>query len=330
MRILHFTDRLSAGGVTTVIQDLVKLQQAEHQVKIGVISPGEWQGRSSSPPVSGTRLLVELFQADVVHCHHRRASLVARLLRRKGVVDHVHNFFTGSPVLTYRGDVVVSVAEQIAVHTRREYPHIAGRQRTIVNGTFDSGFLYEREVSDCANSLRLVGAGRLDEQKDPLQFVRFVHRVKNSGLAVKATWFGDGALREEFEELVVALGIEDECVLRGWLERTEMLDEMKKADAILMTSKWEGLPMVGVEALSVGTPVLTTEIGHFSKILSASCPSWVLGSDLIVDDFAQGMLTKLRTESRVQRQVARQIWQDNFDLLNLRNSWNEVYYDARG
>jgi glycosyltransferase involved in cell wall biosynthesis len=327
VRIIHFTNELAPGGVTSVISDLVELQRDEHDVAVGVLRAGEWDCRSAVDVIHGRKLLSSLLRTDVIHCHHRRASLVARILKRTGVVDHVHNVFSGQRMISFRGDVVVSVAQQIGEHTAEQYPHVVGRQRTILNGTFDPKIIGSPKGDNPV--FRIVGAGRLDIQKDPLRFVSIVGALSASGIDVFAEWFGEGALEYEFRSLVDKMDLGERCVLSKWLGRDRMITEFYQADCVLMTSRWEGLPMVGIEALSVGTPVISTEIGHFSQILNSASPLWVLDDD---DLFGSGLtaVASIALDKVGQRSIARDTWERYFDLEAIREEWNGVYDDARG
>ncbi|MBM4529976.1 glycosyltransferase [Rhodococcus hoagii] len=94
--------------------------------------------------------------------------------------------------------------------------------------------------------------GRISAQKDPSFLARVVERVGDPSLTW--TWIGDGepTLKQE----LIDAGVN----VTGWLPNGEALKRMAEADLYFHPARWEGAPMTLLEAVSLGTPVLTREI----------------------------------------------------------------------
>jgi len=101
--------------------------------------------------------------------------------------------------------------------------------------------------------LRLVGAGRLTDQKG---FDRLVEAVPQLPADSRVTIFGEGPDRATLTNRIAALGLDDRVRLAGF--QADLAPHLAGADALVMPSRWEGLPNVALEALALGTPVFAT------------------------------------------------------------------------
>jgi glycosyltransferase involved in cell wall biosynthesis len=70
---------------------------------------------------------------------------------------------------------------------------------------------------------------------------------------------GDGAMRPRIEALIHEKGLQDKVRLAGW--RRDVPRAMGSFDLLLLTSRWEGLPRVMLEAASAGLPIVATRVG---------------------------------------------------------------------
>jgi glycosyltransferase involved in cell wall biosynthesis len=85
--------------------------------------------------------------------------------------------------------------------------------------------------------------------------------------AARLLLVGDGPLRAELETGVRDRGLPDRVRFAGALPRGEVLSYLAGAPAALLTSDWENLPHAAVEALSVGTPVVSTAVGGVPEVV---------------------------------------------------------------
>lgn len=102
----------------------------------------------------------------------------------------------------------------------------------------------------------LVAVGRLREQKDFPTLVKAFARVRSQRKA-KLLILGDGSERLRLERLVSDLSLSDDVALPGYTENPYAY--LARATAFVLSSRWEGLPTVVVEALSCGAPVVATD-----------------------------------------------------------------------
>ncbi|MEK7109358.1 MAG: glycosyltransferase [Patescibacteria group bacterium] len=104
----------------------------------------------------------------------------------------------------------------------------------------------------------LLVASRLEQEKNVADAIRAMPEIlrahKEAGLVI----LGDGSQRQALEQLAAKLGVEDHVVFEG---AQNPFSYYKVADAVLVTSHFEGYGMVIVEALLAGCPVVSYDVG---------------------------------------------------------------------
>ncbi len=112
----------------------------------------------------------------------------------------------------------------------------------------------------------LVGwAGRLTAIKRPLDLVRTLRAVVDDGVDGVLVLVGDGELREETEALARELGVAERTRFAGFQRRIR--EWYAAADASLLTSANEGTPVVAIESLAAGRPVVATRAGGTGTVV---------------------------------------------------------------
>ncbi len=102
----------------------------------------------------------------------------------------------------------------------------------------------------------ILGVGRLAEQKDFSTLIRAFDIVRRR-IPSRLIILGDGAERPALQKLICSSGLQDMVDLPGF--QLNPFAFMKRASVFVLSSKWEGLPGVLIEALACGCPVVSTD-----------------------------------------------------------------------
>lgn len=102
----------------------------------------------------------------------------------------------------------------------------------------------------------ILGVGRLEAQKDFPTLIRAFALVRKKR-PVRLAILGWGPDRQKLAALVNELGIEDDVVMPGFIKNP--FAYMAKASVFALSSVWEGLSNVLIEAMALGTPVISTD-----------------------------------------------------------------------
>lgn len=102
----------------------------------------------------------------------------------------------------------------------------------------------------------ILGAGSLTPQKNFQMLIRAFDQIRQSTEA-KLVIISEGELRDQLERQIDRLGLDDYVDLPGFVDNP--YSYMNAADVFALSSKWEGLPTVLIEAMACGTPVVSTD-----------------------------------------------------------------------
>jgi len=102
----------------------------------------------------------------------------------------------------------------------------------------------------------LLGVGRLTAQKDFATLIRALALVRRA-VRARLVILGEGEDRPALNVLIRSLGLEDSASLPGFVRNP--FAYMARADAFVLSSQWEGLPGVLIQALACGVPVIATD-----------------------------------------------------------------------
>ncbi len=115
-------------------------------------------------------------------------------------------------------------------------------------------------------SRTVLWVGRLDVQKKPLVLLEAAQIVLDQSEAGTHFLFvGDGPLREGLEREIQTRSLTAYMHVLGW--RADVANLMKAADCLVLTSAWEGMPNVILEAMAAGLPVITSDVEGVSELV---------------------------------------------------------------
>jgi glycosyltransferase involved in cell wall biosynthesis len=159
-------------------------------------------------------------------------------------------------------DEVVAVSEGVAHELSKATGFPLKRIRVIYNPVITDDLLSARTrtpphpwLTDGGPPV-VLGVGRLTRQKDFESLIRAFAQVRQHQRA-RLLILGEGPERPALEALIRQLGLESEVSLPGFLPGAH--ECMAKAAVFVLSSIWEGLPTVLIEALAVGTRVVSTD-----------------------------------------------------------------------
>ena len=160
------------------------------------------------------------------------------------------------------------LSAQVAVgpRTAREIEHLgglrAGAVRVVRNGV-PAPDAPPRAGSPTRGSFVVGAVGRLHRQKGFDVLIRAIAQIPEAHLVL----VGDGPERETLEQLVTTLQIADRVTMVGWAESPTAY--LLTFDILAMPSRFEGLPLVLLEAMLHGLPVVATGVGSISDVVTS-------------------------------------------------------------
>jgi glycosyltransferase involved in cell wall biosynthesis len=166
----------------------------------------------------------------------------------------------------------------------------------------------------------IVQIGRLAKSKCNALLLRAVADLPRD-IAAKVAFVGDGEERAALAACARDVGLDDRVIFAGY--RRDAPAIMAAADVLAITSNKEGLPIVILEAMAVGCPIIATTVGSIPEVLSSES-AWI-----IPIDNAAALVRALREalgntiEARVRAAQAKSIFLRNY----ARNVMGRRYLD---
>jgi glycosyltransferase involved in cell wall biosynthesis len=337
VRIVHFVDRLTFGGLQTVVMDLCEAQRKNgHSVEIALRdertnNPGAIQ-RMAAAGVEIAKPYRGLQRHRLMVPHTVIPSLARYIKERAFDVVHSHNPFS----LHF-----IAPASRLAraravntMHATAMIPRMAKWEKAVYLG---SALLTDRTVSVHRESeaallgffpllpkskLAVVENGiALDRyfavpKRPPRDVITFgavgrMTNVKNHRLLIEAfaaarakhsnirlRILGGGSLEVELGRRVQELGLGEDIELCPF--RADTSGFLGEIDVFCLSSNSEGLPMTLLEALAAGLPVVSTKVGGVPDVVTKTESGW-LSSPGDVDGYAAAMEQAIAAPDRTLR-----------------------------
>lgn len=260
---------------------------------------------------------------DVLHGHGYKANVLAALLAQWLTIPSVVRTEHGLPepfqgkkrlkqrlargldylVARYATKAVISVTGELAAHLSRQ---LDPRKVITIHNGIEMQRVHSRLTSEQAKELlgilpgeSVVGtAGRLEPIKRLDMFLLTASHLLRTLPKTKFLIVGEGMEEFRLRRLVVDLGIREQVRFLG--HRTDIYDVLRAMDVFLLTSDHEGLPMVLLEALNLGLPIVAREVGGIPEVLQGGT-NGILVSSATAEALAEACISILSNASQRQR-----------------------------
>ncbi len=361
-RILFLITSLTHGGAQTQLILLSqRLVRRGWKVKLVSVMPpqayvDEFQGagvpvatlgvrRKAPNPWPVIRLLQEISQwrPQIVHSHLVHANLFARLVRPwvrvPVMICTAHNIYEGGRLREwlYRfTDPFCDLTTQVSRAGRARYIAIKAspshKIRYIPNGIDTRRFqpnpqvrLALRRALGVENHFLFLSIGRLAPEKDYPNLLHAFAQVVPKAAHARLFIVGDGPLKPAMQDLAQRLGIDAQVRFLG--TRRDVANLMNAADAFVVSSAWEGMPMVLLEAAASGLPAVATDVGD-NRAIVLDGQTGFLAPPHQAETLAEAMLRLMALPEPTRRRMgerARAHVQANFDIERVVDQWEDLY-----
>jgi glycosyltransferase involved in cell wall biosynthesis len=366
MRILFLSTSMGMGGADSQLLSAAHgMRSRGHEVRIvsltqlgpmgleaqraGIPTESLDMRRGVPDPRGLVRLvrLVRAWRPDVLHSHMVHANLMARALRLitpvPVMVSTIHNIYEGGRLrmAAYRltntlVDHVTIVSQAAADRFVRERIVPESLLTVIPNGVDTEQF--RRIPRGVGHSLRQslglegkfvwLAVGRFEIAKDYPNMLRGFARVHERFPQATLLLVGRGSLQSETERLAQSLGLGSGVRFLG--VRDDVVQVMSAADGYVMSSAWEGMPMVLLEAAAAGLPIVTTRVGGNHEVVRDGESGFVVPPR---DHEALGramlqLMELSETERRSMGDRGREVIRAHYGLNRVVERWEELYRDV--
>ncbi len=234
--------------------------------------------------------VIEQEQPDLIHAHDMRAGFVSALCCGKiPLLSHIHN-----NAYDARGISPKSIAYLLAAWKAKQilwvsnssyegyafHKWFAGKSQVLYN-IIDTQQIYDKLAQDTNQyDFDMIYVGRLTYQKDPQRLMGLCARIRQEKPDLKVAIVGTGELEEECKALSRELGLEDAVQFLGF--QANPMKMVADSRVMILTSRWEGTPMCALEAMALGTPVVSTPSDGMKDLLKDGFSGYLSEEDTVL------------------------------------------------
>ncbi len=151
----------------------------------------------------------------------------------------------------------------------------------------------------------IVAAGRLEPVKGCDILLEAFARLRARGVEARLHLAGDGAERGRLEAQARSLGIDDRVKFLGVMDREGVRELFRAATLLVMPSRSEGMPLVLLEAMACGLPVVATRVGGVPEVVDeATAVLTAPEPELLAEGLARALEDPEATARRAERALA--------------------------
>jgi glycosyltransferase involved in cell wall biosynthesis len=362
MRVVQVIPSLSVGGAERIASLLaLELQRAGDEVSlISLYDPeGSWIEQELREAGVGLHFLgkrpgldprvpprlartFRSLRPHVIHTHLHglKYSAMARAGRWRwpAIVHTIHNMAQREAegldrslrqVLFRAGVVPVAIGDEVASSLEATYG-IQPRW-SIPNGIIVADFAARPGVGEAARQALgiepgrpvLITAGRLNTQKNHALMLEAFADPRLEARDALLLICGDGDLRPALEEQARGLGIDQRVRFLGVVSNLPEL--LAASDAFILSSDWEGNPLVVMEAMAAGKPLLSTAVGCVPELISPQTGYLVAPGDRA--GFSDALIELLSDPERLrgQGEAAAAVARERFDVSTMAEAYRGLY-----
>ena len=175
---------------------------------------------------------------------------------------------------------VYTVSEKTTAYYNRTYPsltnHVSFLPTWVDTQIFSPSKISKRNLrKKIRNTIRdipysmswILFVGRLQKQKDPLTLLHTFARYLKSHPDIVLIMVGAGNLEKEVDREIICLGIQKNVYRLSYMDQYQLAWFYQAADALIVTSLYEGMPVSVLEALGCGLPVISTRVGEVPRVV---------------------------------------------------------------
>lgn len=223
-------------------------------------------------------LLTVSTRKSTVHVHRLEPALITRWFPARkrvyfvhtntesAIAEHGDSFWRKAPHVYRRLErSALKASDLILVFNREtaEKYHAQGFRARRMRTWFNEKIYFPLDTPSGDPTTKILWVGRLEPPKDPLLAIEVFKSLKEAEGASDTHWectiIGDGTMRREVDERIAELGLSEEVRMLGAQPREAVGQHMRETGVFLMTSHFEGSPIVMYEALASGVPVVASQ-----------------------------------------------------------------------
>lgn len=286
MKVMHLLAMDRFSGAENVVCQIIEMFKDDDELEMFYCSPtGQIETALKERNIKFVpikkltplhlRKILKEYKPDIIHAHDVRASLLAALVcRNTKIISHIHvNNMEKSKHLikTMLYAVAAGKAQHIFWVSQSAFDDYAMRDKILYKSTILKNVInIEALQKNCYLDKNdydydVVYIGRLTEQKNPERLMHISRAIADRKPDIKIAIVGTGDLENTTRDLCKSLNLQNNVDIIGFMNNPNKL--LYSAKVMIMASLFEGTPMVALEAMALGVPIVSTPVDGMCDLI---------------------------------------------------------------
>lgn len=347
MKILYLITKSELGGAGVHVLDLsIGMQSRGHSVALMCPSgywldkefcktnnnfyPNNYLGNTINPfkiirSCFAIAKAINDFKPDIISCHSSMAGIIGRFVASfysfPKVVFTAHSWaFTDGSSFTRKifmiplerifskyTDKIICVSEfdkNIAIKYK-----ITKLDKLVVihNGVKNQGI----KNFSTNEIFKIVTVMRLSYPKLPELLIESFNLLPRNTFELSIIGYGEKYY--ELNKMIIDFNLKDEIKIFNSLKKEDVINFLRDSDLFILLSKHEGLPLTILEAMSVGLPVIASNVGGIKEEINESCGILVDNNDINIKD----SIIKITSDFNILKEMSQNAWKRQRDFFSV-------------
>ena len=343
-KILHVTMSDTFSGAENVACQIISMFKNDSDIEMlycGIEGPKirnaleerkiQFVPMHARTPKEVARVIREIKPA-IIHAHDMKASFYVALTCGKiPFVSHIHNNNVDSRGLSAKSILYYFAAKKaryIFWVSKAAYEGYVFHEKfegksSVLYNVIDADEVYRKAAQDKKNyTYDIVYVGRLTPPKNPQRLVKVLAGVAEKYPEMRAAIIGAGDLEAETKQAIAEYHAKQSIDMLGY--SSNPYGAMKQAKILIMTSRWEGLPMCALEAMALGVPIVSTPTDGLKEIVDDDKTGYLSDDDDVLIERCTDVLENNELYQNLHRATLEKAAQI-LDIGTYKEALDEVY-----
>ncbi|MCK4338869.1 MAG: glycosyltransferase family 4 protein [Candidatus Cloacimonetes bacterium] len=278
---------------------------------------------------------------NIVHTHSSKTGFLGRIAGKlsgcKNVIHTVHGF----PFNQFQPKIIqlfYLAMEWIAAKFCDKIVFVNNSERemaikkklvpsnkaiTIYNGIKIPRIKRKKRFEEFKNNFIIGSVSRFSKQKNIINLISVAISVCQKNKNIKFVFIGEGELFSVCHKMVKTVNLQNQILLKGW--QLNVIEWLQNFDVFVLYSKWEGLSIAILEAMSVGLPIVASDIKGNNELVSDE--NGILVSIFDIDKLVDILINLSHKRNDLIRlgKNSQKILKEKFSLEKFVKSYGKIY-----
>ena len=343
MKVLHVLASNKYSGAENVVCQIIKLFKSENHIEMAYCSvegPIRETLEEKEIEFFGLKKLttknlnkiIKTYKPDIIHAHDMKASFICSFATSKiPVISHIHNNAYDSRKFSLKS-IAYLVASKKITHifwvsnsSLKDYKFtkFITKKSSVLENVIDVAELYEKVDQDNNNySFDVIFLGRLSYPKNPQRLIDVLSLAIGKNSSLRVAIIGEGELLNETIKYAKKMNIYDNITFFGYINNPMKI--LVSSKVMVMTSRWEGIPMCALEAKALNVKIVSTPTDGLKDIIKNNENGFLSdnNSDLAEKIIEFISINNKNNNDNYKNQI---IYNNSIALLNYKSELKKIY-----